>query len=245
MPVRSELIANVEALALRNRGGARRGAGNARDRLRAASAGLPRPANLAATARQRLDHAATNLLAGLRHTRQSKTIALGRVAPHIRPPLLRQRVRELGARLEGIDRRGETALRQLASRAALRLNPVAARLTPALRQLAARAERRAGPILGRLDPARDRIMTRTRQNLSSLAKLLETVSYKGVLARGFALVTDAGGRLVRSRDAVNPGDTLILEVADGQIGATVTGAPAMGRRRPRDPAPDGGQESLF
>jgi exodeoxyribonuclease VII large subunit len=243
VPVRSELIAYVDDLGFRHRNGTRRIVGNVRDRLRAATAGLPRPANLAATARQRLDHAATNLLSGLRHTRQTKTIALGRLSPHIRPQVLAQRVRELGTRLETIDRRGETALRQLASRSALRLNPLVERLAPALRQTAARAERRAGPVLARLRPALDRIAIKARSNLDGLSKLLDTVSYKGVLARGFALVTDPSGRLVRSKDQVKPGELLNIEVGDGQIGATVSGAPLRRRTRVIDPGDD--QQSLF
>ena len=243
VPVRSELIAYVDDLGFRHRNGTRRIVGNVRDRLRAATAGLPRPANLAATARQRLDHAATNLLAGLRHTRQTKTIALGQLAPHIRPQVLAQRVRELSTRLETIDRRGETALRQMASRAALRFNPLGQRLAPALRQMASRAERRAGPVLARLRPALDRITTQARSNLSGLSKLLDTVSYKGVLARGFALVTDPSGRLVRNKDQVTPGQLLNIEVANGQIGATVSGAPLRRRTRVTDPGDD--QESLF
>ena len=85
----------------------------------------------------------------------------------------------------------------------------------------------------------------TRGNeLTSLGKLLDSYSYKGVLDRGFALVVDDQGHIVRSRSAVRPGQLLAIEVADGQFGAAVSGAPVQ-RKKPRPPRDDGGQESLF
>ena len=57
-----------------------------RDRLRAAAGELPRPLDLLNLARQRVDLAASQLASSLRHLGQQKRIALGRVAPHLRPP---------------------------------------------------------------------------------------------------------------------------------------------------------------
>jgi exodeoxyribonuclease VII large subunit len=65
-----------------------------------------------------------------------------------------------------------------------------------------------------------------------------------VLDRGFALIVDDQGHIVRSKSAVRPGQLLAVEVADGQFGAAVSGAP-VSRKRPRPPRDDGGQESLF
>ena len=49
------------------------------------------------------------------------------------------------------------------------------------------------------------------------ASCSNSYSYKGVLARGFALVTDDTGAIVRSKDAVLPGTALNVEVADGGL----------------------------
>ena len=76
----------------------------------------------------------------------------------------------------------------------------------------------------------------------ALGKLLDSLSYKAILDRGFALVSDAEGNLVRSK-AVLPGATLAVEVADGSFGVTVGGAPPARKRRPVKDDP--GQESLF
>jgi exodeoxyribonuclease VII large subunit len=50
--------------------------------------------------------------------------------------------------------------------------------------------------------------------------LLTAFSYRGVLARGFALVRDDAGQAVRSAATVGPGTRLSLEFADGQVAAT-------------------------
>ncbi|MEO8882766.1 MAG: exodeoxyribonuclease VII large subunit, partial [Devosia sp.] len=61
VPVRAELIAYVDDIGLRQRQAARRVTVGYRDRVRAASAALPRPLDLLATARQRVDLASTRL----------------------------------------------------------------------------------------------------------------------------------------------------------------------------------------
>jgi exodeoxyribonuclease VII large subunit len=72
-----------------------------------------------------------------------------------------------------------------------------------------------------------------------------------VLARGFALVSDAEGNLVRSAAAVSAGEGLTLEFADGGVGVVAGGeagsgaAPAVRKRRPKPPPDEGGQQSLF
>ena len=84
-----------------------------------------------------------------------------------------------------------------------------------------------------------------RARLDGLSKLLSSVSYHQVLARGFALETDASGNLVRSADDVRPGDALTIDVAQGEIEATVAGAPAIPKRRQKPDADPGTQETLF
>jgi exodeoxyribonuclease VII large subunit len=51
---------------------------------------------------------------------------------------------------------------------------------------------------------------------------LEGLNPLSVLARGFAIVTGAHGRVIRSAREVAPGDALTLRVQDGSFGATVS-----------------------
>ena len=125
-----------------------------------------------------------------------------------------------------------------AARYAAKLSPKT--LTDEMRH----ARARLAPCADRLQPALRRIIVTRGNELTSLGKLLDSYSYKGVLDRGFALVVDDQGHIVRSRSAVRPGQLLAIEVADGQFGAAVSGAPVQ-RKKPRPPRDDGGQESLF
>src|SRR5499426_527104 len=103
------------------------------------------------------------------------------------------------------------------TRAASRLSPrlLAHRIERCREQTAAFGDRarRAFRIL------RDRRIAR----LGSAGQLLAAYSYRGVLARGFALVRDGGGRPLRTAAAVGSGTRLDIEFSDGRVGATADG----------------------
>jgi exodeoxyribonuclease VII large subunit len=91
---------------------------------------------------------------------------------------------------------------------------------------------------------RDRRVARLR----SAGQLLTAYSYRGVLARGFALVRDGDGRPLRTAAAVGSGTRLDIEFSDGRVGATADGerpAPVKSKPRPRGGEGSGGQGSLF
>jgi len=62
-----------------------------------------------------------------------------------------------------------------------------------------------------------------RRALETQSKLLTSLSYQGVLARGFAIVRDEQGGMVRKAAGLAPGQTIEIEFADGRTGAQVTG----------------------
>ena len=78
-------------------------------------------------------------------------------------------------------------------------------------------------------------MKRLGEALREQTRLLGSVSYERVLARGFALVTRGDGALVRSAAGVADGDALRLKFADGEIG--VTAGSGAGGPKPPAPAP--------
>ncbi|HEY1309664.1 MAG TPA: exodeoxyribonuclease VII large subunit [Pseudolabrys sp.] len=90
-----------------------------------------------------------------------------------------------------------------------------------------------------------------KQRLVNAGQLLAAFSYRGVLARGFALVCDGDGHPLRAASAVAGGTRLEIEFSDGRVGATADGdgtpkpKPALkAAPKPRGGAP-GGQGSLF
>jgi exodeoxyribonuclease VII large subunit len=62
------------------------------------------------------------------------------------------------------------------------------------------------------------------------------LSYRSVLARGFALVRDEQGRAVHAAAGVGPGARLELEFSDGRVGATAD-ADRPAAKAPAKPAP--------
>lgn len=248
VPVRAELIAYVDDMGQRLRNCARREVQIDRDRLRAAAAGLPRPLDLLSSARQRVDHAASNLFSALRHMAQLKRGEFRDVSPLLAPQLLQRRRDDLRQRLADTGRRHAAGATLVLERRRAALMAVAARVSPKALQAELRAAAQAlRPLAGSLSPTVSRYIQTRGQRLEALDKLLRAYSYKDVLSRGFALVTDAEGKLVRRPEDVQPGDLLTIELADDRkIGAAVSGAPVAPRKKPRPTdAPGGGQESLF
>jgi exodeoxyribonuclease VII large subunit len=60
-----------------------------------------------------------------------------------------------------------------------------------------------------------------------LDRLLDSLNYRGVLERGFAVVRSDGAVLSRA-DAAAPGMALDIEFADGHVGARADGAGSSG-----------------
>jgi exodeoxyribonuclease VII large subunit len=85
-------------------------------------------------------------------------------------------------------------------------------------------------------------LAEARQRLDALGRLLDGVSYRGALERGFALVRGSDGRVRRRAAQVTNGEALSLTFADGETGATASGVPP--KPRPKG-NPRGGQGSLF
>jgi len=102
---------------------------------------------------------------------------------------------------------------------------------------------RTGVLGQRLTQSHRGHLTAARKRFESLARILESVSYRGVLSRGFALVRGEDGTLKRAAAAIRPGERLNLTFADGQRSALAEGTPTP---RPKKPTPaGGGQGSLL
>ena len=72
-----------------------------------------------------------------------------------------------------------------------------------------------------------RALAERHRALTALGQLLDVVSHRSVLRRGYAVVRDSAARPVTQARAVRPGMALDIELGDGHVGAT-----AGGRREP-------------
>ncbi len=200
VPVRSELAAQLSDLASRNARGASRAMIERRNRLTAAARGLPRPDDILALARQRLDGASGRLMLGLKasvETRRTRFADVrGRVS--VRPILV-----QIGQHRRDLERHGASARRGIA-----------------------------------------RFLADSDKRLGSAAKLLGSLSYQSVLARGYAVVRGPDDRPVTSASAALPGMSVGLEFADGRAAAHIDGEGAV-KHSGKPHKGSGNQGSLF
>jgi len=78
---------------------------------------------------------------------------------------------------------------------------------------------------GRFDRASGAIMDRRKDRLSNGGKLLNSLSYQGVLDRGFAIIKGGKGELVRRAAALPREGEVAIVFSDGARAATLGGAP--------------------
>lgn len=232
VPVRAELLEHLVARARRLAAARQRSMEQRRTQLATFARLLPAGDALLANPRQRLDRAGERLRGGSRIAQDARRLRLSRAAnllarhsPQAELVRAKEKLLGLGARL----RQGYRA------RAALARHENAA------------ARQRAANAAQRLTRSIKTLVGQKRDILDRLNRLQESLSHRSVLARGFALVRDEKGALVRSVKQAPPGTSLAIEVADGRIDARAAGAPApQASAPPRQKAKKrGDQGSLF
>jgi exodeoxyribonuclease VII large subunit len=258
VPKHSDLLAETGKLGLRITVAIRRVLEALRRDLRSAERGLPRVEDLAALPRQRLDHIAHRLDGALRARVQRGHTRFAQVAGRLPAP--RSLVVYRRQRIDATSLRLGRALNANTQAHHTRHVRIASRLRPTqIRHRIERSAERLDTLERRIRRALSAGLAQRRHTLDGQAKLLGSLGYHSVLARGFALVRDADGTMVRSAHAVTPGRELDIEFADGRVTADAreiapaTSGPAgksqpPQREKPAAPAPKPpakGQGSLF
>lgn len=135
-----------------------------------------------------------------------------------------------------------------------KLDRVAARLRPEalVNDISRRREHLARTTM-RLEPAIRRSLEAHRKHLDASARMLESLSHKRVLERGFVMVHREDGSLVRAATDLKSGDIVDLTFADDHKKAVIDPDPARevspaapdAPKAKAKPKPSGGQGSLF
>jgi exodeoxyribonuclease VII large subunit len=95
------------------------------------------------------------------------------------------------------------------------------------RQKIARDRERAQRLAERARRALSTAIQRLQARVANSGQMLGALSYRSVLARGFALVRDAQGSPLHAAAAIGPNARLDLEFADGRVAVTAdAGRPA-------------------
>src|SRR5499427_8825198 len=240
VPVRMELRVRVDGLARRSLACWQRGQEARRTELRAVIGALPTAEELFALPRQRLDHASARLPRALTANAQIHHAQFSRVAGRLGPQILRARVSRCCELVVALGERARRAENVARLRRRERLATANARLAAGLRANAdahrSRIGRQCERVAALSERARRAMNSLLRQRETSLERcgqLLNALSHRGVLARGFALVRDLAGRPLRQAEAVRAGMGLDIEFSDGHVRAAAEGSSAAAEK----PAP--------
>jgi exodeoxyribonuclease VII large subunit len=227
VPVRSELLVEVAGLARRTMICWQRGQESRRNELRAAARALPGLSELLAIPRQRLDSAGAALPRGLKANTNAHHRRFSLVSAGLTLRVLRGQVAQARQRLivsgERITLSTRALLRHRRDRfAGLEVRLKASKLSnaQAQRNAIARDRERTQRLAERARRALVTALQRLDARVAHSGQLLAALSYRGVLARGFALVRDQAGQPVHTAAAVGPNVHLSIEFADGRVGAT-------------------------
>lgn len=227
VPVRADLMAQVSDLARRHEGSMRRYLDRARSEWRSASRALPSGDELIAHARQRFDRAAERTQTSIERLRDSAHIKIERLArrlqaqsPHAQMARAAQRLASCDQRLRhimaiGLERRS-TYFVQMGRRLNTALN---ARAHIGQQKVAAQRQRISDLVL-RLGRAWNNSQFQRQERLTARAQMLNSLSYRNVLARGFAIVRNEQDQPVRAMAGIAVGAQLSVEFADGRLHVT-------------------------
>ncbi|MBM7044297.1 MULTISPECIES: exodeoxyribonuclease VII large subunit [Rhizobium] len=263
VPVKAELEAQLASLSARLQGGVSRQMDQRRQSVRALLRALPSLDQLLALPRRRFDEAAAGLGRGLELNTLNKRRSFERIAAQLRPDILSNRIAERRQQLNERMTRAERTIERMIDRSRARIDradAVFATLPSRLEAQTGRARDRLGNLVRHADTAIRHQLTRARSALVAQERILQSLSYKNVLKRGYAVVRDEDDRPVSLAVALTAGAAISIEFADGRVGAVAgdggttpssttppAGTPPSKKRsaKPVDPAAPPKQGSLF
>jgi exodeoxyribonuclease VII large subunit len=191
-------------------------------RLRGAARGLPRPQDLLALPRQRFDAQAGRLARGLVAFAGACRARWERLAGRLRPKLVSDRIARHKDQIEAQRRHAAQAFARVVQGKRMGFERLSGRLRPGLVGLQAERGRE------RLEALRLRgrqgfaaVLERKRSALDARGQVLRSLSHKSVLERGFALVRDRSGKMVRRVGEAYFAQAIEIEFADGRAFAHI------------------------
>lgn len=249
VPVRTDLLHGVEDAGRRAGDAARRQIERWRRDLDGLTRGLSHPGGRLETAWQRLDDLAERQDSAANRAIAARRRDLATLSAGLRTPgqLIHIKEQHYAALLHRLLR----APAQLIEARTRQLDAGARALQPGIRGMlrGAFGRFRDGHFADRLRVHQHGRLARTASELDKNHRLLESLGYRNVLQRGFALVRDPHDRPVKRAAQLADGMALTLEFSDGLRGARITDAagpqPKPERSDSTPPPPPGKQDRLL
>ncbi|WP_420431212.1 exodeoxyribonuclease VII large subunit [Hyphobacterium sp.] len=225
VPVRAELMQQVEGQGSRLKRGLARLVAHRMSEFKATARAFPTAQTLLGPSRQRLDLAATGL----------------------RPEALRRDIGIKAERLASFGQRLEAGAGRLSRAGNERVQAIGLRLGRASPQRQLERSREAlTHLLRRVQRAGDQAIRLKQRDLNAIAGRHVLLGHESVLRRGFALVRNTEGHLVRSAKGIGGGERVSIQFADGRQEAVIeNGQSQKPRSRPRKAVPSEKQGRLF
>ena len=172
---------------------------------------------------QRLQTIESNLVRLIRRKLADAATELEHLRKRLKHP--GAQLREQAQRLDDLEQRLLLAQKNLLQRRRGELALLQSRLhaqspLPRLQQM----QRDTGQLQHRLEAAMQQRLLQARNRLAHLAQLLDSLSPLGTLQRGYAIVTDAGGKVITDAADVASGDEVEARLASGRLALTVRAA---------------------
>lgn len=234
VPKYSDLVDRLSELELRLNRTVQRVLESAQNRLAGLARGLPKPIDLIALPRQRLDFAASKLSPSLQMLAKTARSKWSEVSARMLPGL-RSGLHARKTEFIVISGRFTPVLRQSLQVKVLDFQRVAAGFDVRnLRTQIAQGQDRLSILHQRQQQAFSYRLSYFQGKLEGYEKLLNSLSYQNVLQRGFALVRDEKGRMIRQVSDISAEQRLNIEFADGHITSRVEAVSQKGTAKPQE-----------
>jgi exodeoxyribonuclease VII large subunit len=222
VPVRAQLIETHRDLAYRHTAAMTRTVERARRDVKALTRAMPSASSLIETARQSVDMLTLRLDPALLANARRHEERLQRLSTRLKNLTPQTFIAKLNATLSGHDIRLRGAMIQRTRFETQRLNALTHRLITSKqsvirhqRERLAMERTRLNSLYPRLKPSFERIIIQRYERIKHTAMLLDSLSHKRVLARGYVIVRDEAGALIRQAAQVSTHPLMTLTFADG------------------------------
>jgi len=230
VPVKADLEAQVSGLYARLKAAMSRQMELRRHSVRSLARALPSLDGLLALPRRRFDEAASTLGKALELTTLSKRRQFESVSNRLRPEFLSAKLSDRRQRLGELTQRADRFVERMFDRQRLplaRAETVFTSLPTRLLQQTGRSKDQLIALTRRADVAVATTITRKKAEIAAQDRVLQSLDYRRVLKRGYAIVRDENNMPVSAMAQIASGQKLELEFADGRVQAKAgeAGAP--------------------